>query len=97
MNWGESVAVRFWPLGGKNHFLFEWPVGFIATFFLAVGFVPTWLFHRGTKWRLTRRIKALEAAARIPQFAPAETPPSANPTDSPLAPSASNTAADTQA
>ncbi len=74
MNWGEPVAIRFWPLGGNDALLFEWPIGFVALFFALIGFLPMWLLYRGTKWRLKRRIKQLEAAARMPQVAlPAET------------------------
>lgn len=38
------------------------PVLVIGAFLL--GFVPLWLIHRTSKWRLNRRIKTLEAAAR---------------------------------
>jgi len=72
LNWRDSVAVRFWPLRGEDNLLFEWPVAFVAIFFFLLGFLPTWLLHRSTKWRLARRIKALEAAARIPHVAPAD-------------------------
>jgi putative membrane protein len=76
MNWGDTVAVRFWPLRGQDNLLVEWPVGFVATFFFLLGLIPTWLLHRGTKWRLTRRINTLETAARMPQVAPVQTSPS---------------------
>jgi putative membrane protein len=42
---------------------------FVAGAFL-LGFLPTWLLLRGSKWRLSRRIKTLEDAAK-----PASTPP----------------------
>ena len=29
-----------------------------------LGLIPMWLIHRGTKWRLKRRISTLESAAR---------------------------------
>ncbi len=38
------------------------PVLVIGAFLL--GFVPLWLIHRESRWRLNRRIKTLEAAAR---------------------------------
>ncbi|WP_430429589.1 hypothetical protein [Parasphingorhabdus sp.] len=47
------------------------PVLVIGAFLL--GFVPLWLMHRAMKWRLTRRIKTLEDAAK-PKSAPAPTP-----------------------
>ncbi|VWX56630.1 LapA family protein [Sphingorhabdus sp. 109] len=36
---------------------------FVVGAFL-LGFLPTWLLLRGSKWRLSRRIKTLEEAAR---------------------------------
>jgi hypothetical protein len=44
---------------------------FVVGAFL-LGFLPTWLLLRGSKWRLSRRIKTLEDAAR-----PASAPPPA--------------------
>lgn len=38
------------------------PVLVIGAFIL--GFLPLWLIHRASKWRLNRRIKTLEAAVR---------------------------------
>lgn len=38
------------------------PVLVVGAFLL--GFVPLWLIHRASKWRLSRRVKTLEAAAR---------------------------------
>jgi putative membrane protein len=43
---------------------------FVVGAFL-IGFLPTWLLLRGSKWRLLRRIKTLESAARP---SPAPTP-----------------------
>tara|TARA_R110001592_G_scaffold138057_1_gene356529 strand:- start:2818 stop:3174 length:357 start_codon:yes stop_codon:yes gene_type:complete len=48
---------------------------FVVGAFL-IGFVPTWLLLRGSKWRLSRRIKTLEDAAR----------PAVTPTPSPTPP-----------
>lgn len=45
---------------------------FVLLAFL-IGYLPTWLLLRGSKWRLMRRIKTLEAAAR-PAPAPAPAP-----------------------
>jgi len=38
------------------------PMLILSSFLL--GFLPTWLFHRAMRWRLKRRISALEAAQR---------------------------------
>ncbi|MGB3738608.1 MAG: LapA family protein [Pontixanthobacter sp.] len=64
LNWGESHPVRIWPGGPDNTIMFDWPVGFIALVFAILGFIPAWLLYRGTKWRLTRRIRSLENAAK---------------------------------
>ena len=63
-NWKE-VEVQIW-----TNLVLETKVPALVIVSFLLGMVPTWLLHRGTKWRLTRRIKALEAAARIPQVAP---------------------------
>ncbi|WP_373491236.1 LapA family protein [Parasphingorhabdus sp.] len=44
---------------------------FVVGAFL-IGFLPTWLLLRGSKWRLSRRIKTLEDAAK-PVSAPTPT------------------------
>ncbi len=83
INWGESYPVRIWPGGPQNSILFDWPVGFIALIFMIVGFLPTWLYHRAITWRLERRIRNLENAARAAaisqaghgSLSPGDTPP----------------------
>ncbi|MEP3226348.1 MAG: hypothetical protein ABJO01_10260 [Parasphingorhabdus sp.] len=62
------------------------PVLVIGAFLL--GFFPLWLIHRTSKWRLNRRIKTLEAAARpAPAPTSAQSPaPSTNPTATPEKP-----------
>jgi lipopolysaccharide assembly protein A len=52
---------------------------FVLLAFL-IGFLPTWLLLRGSKWRLMRRIKTLETAAR-PAPAPVTAPPPSAPLD----------------
>ena len=79
LNWGEAQDVTIWPGDANSAILFEWPVGFIALFFFVLGFLPMWLYHRGSKWRLNRRIKTLENAAR----AAAVSKPVASPPPSP--------------
>jgi len=62
MNW-QKAPVNIWPVeGGYLHL--EWPVGLIALAFYLLGFVPLWLWSRGSRWRLNRRIGALEASIR---------------------------------
>ncbi|HEY9092893.1 hypothetical protein [Parasphingorhabdus sp.] len=72
-NW-TLASVQIW---GDVRVDTKLPVLVIGAFLL--GFVPLWLLHRTTKWRLSRRIKSLEAAA---QPAPkVETKPDASPLD----------------
>ena len=58
INFGEPQRVKIWisddPVG------FDWPVGIIALVFWLLGVIPTWLYHRGVKWSLSRRIRSLE-------------------------------------
>lgn len=82
LNWGEPQPVRIWP-GGEDNYVVDWPVGVMALVFFLSGFVPMWLYHRGVKWSLNRRIAALENAARLnavvasPAAAPPASPPPA--------------------
>ena len=68
MNW-DKAPVNIWPLE-EDYLHFEWPVGFIALVFFLLGLVPMWLFHRAARWRLTRRIAALETSLRAAAAAP---------------------------
>lgn len=59
LNWDIMVGMEIWPGLIWDTRL---PAIVIAAFLL--GLVPTWLLHRGTRWRLNRRIGHLETAAR---------------------------------
>lgn len=78
LNWDLAVGMRIWPGLVWDTRL---PAIVIAAFLL--GLVPTWLIHRGTRWRLNRRIGHLEAAARSSVAArtsePATPPPPLDP------------------
>ncbi|GAA4643539.1 hypothetical protein GCM10023115_14990 [Pontixanthobacter gangjinensis] len=78
-NMDKDAEVRIW-------FGYVWntkiPAVVVLSFLL--GMIPTWLLHRGTKWRLTRRIKTLENAVQ----ATAVTAPIASDTAPATAPSA---------
>lgn len=58
INYGEPQRVKFWP--SADPVGFDWPVGVIALVFWLLGVVPFWLYHRGVKWSLNRRIRSLE-------------------------------------
>ena len=68
-NWKE-VEVQIW-----TNMVLETKVPALVIVSFLLGMIPTWLLHRGTKWRLTKRIRTLEAAARIPKVAPVAPPP----------------------
>lgn len=59
--WWSNEARTTLDLGAA---VVEARVSTFVLFAFLVGFLPTWLLSRGTKWRLTRRIKTLEEAAR---------------------------------
>ncbi|MEY4720629.1 MAG: hypothetical protein RIQ46_354 [Pseudomonadota bacterium] len=63
MNW-HRADVNFWPAESGNYAHFQWPVGFIALFFFLLGLLPMWLLSKAGKWRLTRRISALENSVK---------------------------------
>lgn len=66
LNWETTLAMRIWPGYVWDTRL---PAVIVAAFLL--GLLPTWLYHRGVKWRLNRRISHLETAARAqPGVAP---------------------------
>ncbi len=69
-NW-NAVEVKIW-----DNLVLETKVPALVIVSFLLGLVPMWLVHRGTKWRLTRRIAALENATRAISTTPAMTTPS---------------------
>lgn len=57
-NW-KPVEVQIW-----TNMVLETKIPALVIVAFLLGLVPTWLLHRGTKWRLNRRIAALESASR---------------------------------
>lgn len=57
-NW-DPVEVNLW-----SNLVLETKVPVLVIVSFLLGLVPTWLLHRGTKWRLSKRISTLENAAR---------------------------------
>lgn len=72
-NW-NSVEVQIW-----TNMVLETKIPALAIVAFLLGLVPMWLIHRGTKWRLQRRIAGLESAARANAKAAAATPVVAEP------------------
>ena len=62
-NW-VPVEVRIW-----EGLLLETKLAALVIFAFLLGFVPAWMLYRATRWRLSRRIAALEStlAAQRPQ------------------------------
>ncbi|MDE2301500.1 MAG: LapA family protein [Sphingomonadales bacterium] len=60
----EQASVNFWPLANGAYLHLQWPVGFIAIFFFFLGAVPMWLLARAGRWRMNRRLAALENSVR---------------------------------
>lgn len=69
-NW-NPVEVRIW-----EGIVLETKIPAIVIVSFLIGFLPTWLYHRGTMWRAHRKIANLETAARTA----AATPVVAHPT-----------------
>lgn len=67
-NW-RSVEVQIW-----TNMVLETKIPALVIVAFLLGLVPMWLIHRGTKWRLQRRIAGLESAARANAKAAAATP-----------------------
>lgn len=82
VNFGEPQRVKIWisddPIG------FDWPVGIIALVFWLLGVIPTWLYHRGVKWSLGRRIRSLEASIKSNALAQRHAPEAASEDVSPV-------------
>lgn len=78
-NW-DSVEVNLW-----SNLVLETKVPVLVICAFLLGLVPMWLYHRGLKWRLDRRISALEIAARSNALSrhepPASTTDKPNPTE----------------
>ncbi|MBU1253943.1 MAG: LapA family protein, partial [Alphaproteobacteria bacterium] len=68
-NW-RPVEVTIW-----TNTVLETKIPALAIAAFLLGLVPMWLIHRGTKWRLERRIAALESAARVGSRSRAPTQP----------------------
>jgi lipopolysaccharide assembly protein A len=57
-NW-EPVTIALW---GGLRLDTKLPVLVIGSFF--IGFLPLYIWHRGTHWRMKRRVMSLESVAR---------------------------------
>ena len=71
-NW-KPVEIQLW-----SNLVMETKLPALVVISFLLGLVPMWLLHRTTKWRMTRRVNALEAATTklaTPAPTPAPTAP----------------------
>ena len=66
-NW-KPVEVQIW-----TNLVLETKIPALVIVAFLLGLIPTWLLHRGVKWRLQRRISALETATRHTAARPHDT------------------------
>jgi uncharacterized integral membrane protein len=76
-NW-RPVEVKIW-----DSLILETKIPALVVVAFLLGLVPMWLVHRGMRWRLQRRISALESAHRHAIGTPVPPPPSNEPTVGP--------------
>ena len=57
-NW-DTVTIKIW-----ENLVVETKIPALVIVSFLLGLVPMWLLHRGMKWRLGRRITALDTAVR---------------------------------
>ena len=72
-NWSPTVTVSIWP-----GLVVDTKIPVIVAIAFLLGFAPMWLYLRGAKWQLKRRINSLEQAARLAAM-PAAEPVSSTP------------------
>lgn len=78
-NW-KPVEVQLW-----SNLVLETKLPALVVISFLMGLLPMWLVHRANKWRMTRRVNALEAATtRL--ATPKEPIPTPTPTGEPANP-----------
>ncbi|WP_284125783.1 LapA family protein [Parerythrobacter aestuarii] len=78
-NW-TPVEVRIW-----ENLLVETKVPALVIVSFLLGLLPMWLYHRGAKWSLNRKIVSLENAARATIAPVAKADPAPSPAPPPAA------------
>ena len=68
-NWDPTVTVRIW-----EGIVVDTKIPAIVIVSFAIGFVPMWLYHRASKWRMQRKVQSLENAARTAAATPVASP-----------------------
>ena len=83
-NW-QDVEIKIW-----EGLILQTKLPALVVVSFLLGLIPMWLLHKGSRWRLNRRIGVLESnvatanapiavPAPVPAFAPAPAPNSAEP------------------
>lgn len=68
-NWDPTVTVRIW-----EGIVVDTKIPAIVIVSFLIGFVPMWLYHRGSKWKTNRKIASLEHALRMATATPEPAP-----------------------
>ncbi len=79
VNW-DDVKVVLWPNSDPAQTIVadtKIPVLVLLSFL--IGFLPMWLYHRASKWSMTRKIANLENAARTAATTPVAPAPTQEP------------------
>lgn len=79
LNWDKALTVHIWP-----ELVWDTRLPAVVVVAFLLGLVPMWLIHRGSKWRLQRRISGLETSLRNAAMATPAPPPAATPPATPL-------------
>lgn len=69
-NFDRQTDVRIWP-----GLVWDTRVPAIVIVSFVLGLIPMWLYHRGVKWSLNRRIRSLESAVKSNALAQRHQPP----------------------
>ena len=83
-NWDKQIDVRIWP-----DIVWDTRVPALVIVSFLIGIIPMWLYHRGVRWRQSRRISALETATQKmagPKPVEATTAPTPTPASTPAEP-----------
>nr|WP_298895806.1 LapA family protein [uncultured Altererythrobacter sp.] len=80
INW-KPVEVNLW-----GDFVVETKVPVLVIVSFLLGLVPMWLYHRGAKWSLNRRIGSLENAVRSTALSSRHSAPPPSPASNAPAP-----------
>ena len=64
-NWDPTVTVRIW-----EGIVVDTKIPAIVIVSFLIGFVPMWLYYRGSRWKMQRKIASLENAARTAAVTP---------------------------